>query len=309
MVMKKKRMRTVVMFYALVSLLLITGSCRKELYYGQENGEGHTVEVDITWPSGITAPEGARVLFYPKDGGSPLVYNISASGDKVCVPEGTYDVVLFNNDTEYVKLYETAAESTLEARTTTVVKSGEMKSFPSQDIVNMPDLFYSYKINNFRVTSGSASDILKATPQPRVKTFKVKVLVGGTGGMSCVSSGTGFISTVYGSYFPGTEAYPTTDSAIYFNFDNKQSTYMEGTVRTFGIDTSTGKTQIFKLVLTLTDGSTTAYECDITNQLNVDLSTGEVLVTIPTTINISAGTPSGFNVTVTGWDDSTDVNL
>lgn len=307
--MTSKIMKYAVMLCAFISLSVITGGCRKDLYYGSEDGEGHLVEVDITWPAGITPPEGARAIFYPTGGGTPLVYNISASGEKVSVPEGTYNVVLFNNDTEYVKLYETNTESTLEARTTTVVKSGEMKSFPSQNIVNMPDEFYSYKIDNFQVTSGSTPDVLKATPAARVKTFKVKVVVGGTGGMSCVSSATGYISTVYGSYFPGTETYPTTGSAIYFSFDNKQSTYMEGTVRTFGVNTSGGNTQMFKIVLTLTDGSTATYECDISSQLSVDLSSGEVVVLIPTTINVSAGNPSGFTVTVNSWGDSSDVDI
>lgn len=289
-------------------LSLVLGGCRKELYYGQDS-DNPTVDIKMTWPSGITTPDGVRAIFYPIAGGTPLVYNISSTEEKVIVPEGTYNVVLFNNDTEYVKLYNTSEESTLEAKTTTVAKSGTLKSFPTEDVVNMPDMFYSCKAENFTV-SRTSSNILEASPKVRVKTFKVRVNVTGSGGMTSVSSATGFISDVYGSFFPGSETYPTTSSAIYFDFDDKESDHMVGTVRTFGINNSGGNKQSFKLLISLTDGNTVSYECDITDLLNVDLTKDDVVITIPITINIAANTSSGFNVTVSDWNNSnTDIPI
>lgn len=309
--MKKTTKKHFAVFAAACVIAVMASGCRKDLYY-EESGESHRVEINITWPSGIGTPEGARAVFYPLGGGTPLIYNLSSSGGEVSVPAGRYNVVLFNNDTEYVKLYNDGKDSTLEARTTALVKSTKGSAFPSEDIVNMPDLFYSCKADSFTVTAGTSDDVLNASPVSRVKAFKIRVFVSGSAGMSGVSSAVGYISNVYGSYFPGIETFPASGSIIQCSFSDKESDHMDAPVRTFGIlPLSGGNPEMLRLEVTQTDGTISTYEYDIANQLNVDLSKGDVVVVIPDKIDVSpsATTPSGFNVTVNGWGDATNVEL
>ena len=309
--MKKTRRTLLAAITAVCVTAILATGCRKDLYY-EEGGDTHKVQINITWPSGITSPEGARAIFYPLGGGTPLIYNLSPSGGEVSVPAGRYNVVLFNNDTEYVKLYNDGKDSTLEARTTALVKATKGTAFPSEDIVNMPDMFYSCKADSFNVTAGTSDDVLNASPVARVKSFRVRVFVSGTAGMSGVSSAEGYISNAYGSYFPGMEKYPAAGAIIPFGFSDMESDHMDAPVRTFGVlPSSAGNIQMLRLAVTLTDGTVSTYEYDITGQLNVDLSKGDVVVTIPDKIDISPSgtTPSGFNVTVKGWGDATNVEL
>jgi hypothetical protein len=299
-----KKLKNSLLLCALILLSIITSSCRKELYYGEESG-GHMVKVKVAWPTDVATPEGVRAIFYPSDGGTPRVYNISPTGEDIYVPSGTYTVVLFNNDTEYVKLYNSDKTATLEARTLVVQKSGIMKSFPSQDIVNMPEMFYSYKIDKFQVTDGDTPDVLDASPLAKVKTFKIRVKIGGTGGIKYVSSGTGFLSGVCGSYFPATDLYPTASSAIYFDFSEKGTDYIDATVRTFGINaTGTSPQESFRLLLTLINGKVITYDCDLTSQLKVDLN-ANVIIIIPATVDVpEIYSGSGFDAHVKDWDNT-----
>jgi len=310
MLVMANRLRKTIVLGIVIAAICVLGSCRKDLYYSNSDIDGPQVYINAMWPSDLTTiPSGIRAIFYPTAGGTPIVRNILPAGGYVAIPKGTYNVVLFNNDTEYVKLYNTDTDSTLEARTTTILASAKVKSFPSQDIVNLPDSFYSYKIKNFNVTGNSLPDILSAPLQNKVKFFNVRVNIGGTGGVSYVSSATGYISGLYGSFFPGLDTYPSTNSAITFNFSNKGADYLQGTVSTFGVNCLSGNTQMFKSSLTLTDGRTLEYDCDITSLLNIDLSKPNQVVTIPGTIDVSAGSSSGFNVNVNDWGNSTSVDI
>jgi len=278
------------------------------------NDEGrHNVLINVTWPSGINVPAGVRAIFYPIGGGTPIVYNLPASGGKADLSIGTYRVVLFNNDTEYVILNNTDNDSTLEAYTSEQSKASGSSSFPSENVVNMPDMFYSCKVNAFTVKSDSISEMLNVAPKARVDSFVVRVYIGGKTGVAGISSATGYISNVYGSFFPGTETYPKIGSIIPSVFNDKESNYIDATVRTFGVmSASNDNAQTFRLSITLTNDSTISYDWDITKQLNTDLSKGNVMVTIPDEVDISSSSsssPSGFSVTVTGWGDPINVNM
>jgi len=291
---------------AMMLLCLLASGCRKDLYYDETT---KTVEINVTWSDSVTVPESVRAIFYPTDGSTPSVFNISATGGTVQVPMGEYTVLLFNNDTEYIKLQNSESLSTIEAYTSLLLKAGDTKSFPEQNIVNMPDLFYASLLQSYKLTADEASTVIEMTPQAKVSDFEVLIQVIG---IENVSSATGYMSGVAGSYFPGLDSLPVTSSAIAFDFGQESTNYISATVRTFGMSRTEPQENIFRLYLTLINGETEYYDFDVTDQLKVDLS-ADVIVTIPDSIvveDVSSSTGSGFNATVDDWTDTeTDVPL
>jgi hypothetical protein len=285
----------------MVLLCMLTTGCRKELYY---DGTTKLVTIKVTWPNAVTVPEGARAVFYPTDGSASLVFNISATGGTVNVPVGEYTVLLFNNDTEYTQLQNQENLSTIEAYTSLLLKAEKSKSFPEQNIVNMPDLFYTYMLKGFQVKEDVTPATIEATPKAKVLNFEVLVQITG---LKNVSSATGYISGVAGSYFAGKDSLPVTSSAIAFDFGQKSSSSILATVCTFGMSQTKPQANIFRLSLTLINGDSKYYDFDITDQLKVDLSTGLVVVTIADAIvvdDVSGDTGSGFNATVNDWTNT-----
>lgn len=292
--------------FALVMPLLcvLMSSCRKDLCYDYSTKK--TVEINVTWPKSITVPEGVTAVFYPVDGSTPYTYNIPALGGSVVVPLGAYTVVIFNNDTEYVMQRNTENVSTIESYTGILQKSGVSKGFPEQDVVNMPDMFYSYVAANYQVKSDVDLLPINATPQSRVIVFKVRVHVTG---LKNVSSAGGLISGISGSYFPGTDIFSGTSSAVAFDFGKENSEYIQATVRVFGLSRITPQENKFRLALKLINNEVKYYYFDITDQM-INLK-NDVVVNIQNTIvvdDVNSGSGSGFNADVNDWSNS-DVPL
>jgi len=287
--------------FILFAFCLLAIGCRKDLYY-EETAE--TVNVHVTWPDSITVPEGVRVIFYPVDGSLPYIFNLKPTGSTVYVPSGEYNVLFFNNDTEYLWFQNGGSFSKIEAYTSILLKAGKTKGFPQQNVVNMPDLFYTYRLNNYRVSEGSlATAAIEAIPHAKVYTMGILIKIIG---LKNVSSATGYLSGVAGSYFPGMDSVPETSSAIAFDFGQKNSQYISATARTFGLSGTQPQENIFRLILTLTNGDTKTCDFNITDLLKIDLSQKMVL-SIPDSIvveDVSGNTGSGFNATVEGWDET-----
>ena len=249
-------------------------------------------------------PEGIRAIFYPADGSDARVFNISPTGGTVRVPSGSYTVLLFNNDTEYIRVQNDGSLSAIEAYTSLLLKAGKTKGFPEQNIVNMPDLFYICLLKNVAVSSESSSSgtTINAEPEARVFNMEMQVKVNG---LANVSSAIGYLSGVAGSYFPGKDSIPETSSAIAFDFGKKDSEHISAAVRTFGISGTEPQENIFRLSLTLINGENMTCDFTITDQLEVDLKAG-VVVVIPDPVvvnDVSGDTGSGFNAIVDEWDE------
>lgn len=97
------RMKHIVMamFVAIVALPFV--SCEhKDLCYLHPHGL--EIEVVFDWVNAPEAdPNGMSLYFYPEDGGDPRRFDIGKDGGKVYLQVGKYHVVIYNNDSEYVK--------------------------------------------------------------------------------------------------------------------------------------------------------------------------------------------------------------
>ena len=292
----------------LLLCLLATG-CRKDLYY---DGITRSVTIRVTWAATDTVPEGMRAIFYPTDGSTPHIYNIPVTGSTLTVPVGEYTVLLFNNDTEYTQLQNQESLSSIEAYTSLLVKAKKSKSFPEQNIVEQPDMFYTYLLKDFQVKEDLTPATIEATPVARV--FDVDILVHVTG-IGNVTSAKGYLSGIAGTYYPGLDSLPVLSSAIPFTFGQKGSSdYITTSVRVFGMSGTTPSENIFQLTLTQRGSSarTFIYSWDIADQLKADLKTHVVVTINDSTLVIpipTDTTSSGFDVHIKPWPKDTIIPI
>lgn len=76
-----------------------------------------TVTYDWSGADAQTLPEGMTLSFYPVDGSDYWLYGLPPAGGEVPLPEGMYDAVSYNSDTEDVVIRGSSSLSTLEAVT------------------------------------------------------------------------------------------------------------------------------------------------------------------------------------------------
>ena len=100
----------------LSSLLMLTGCSRRDIL---DDYPVSGVDIKLDW-DGVTdqLPEGVRVIFYPKNGdGRKVDKYLSVRGGEMKVPPGRYSVVVYNYNTEYVRIRGEESYETIEAYT------------------------------------------------------------------------------------------------------------------------------------------------------------------------------------------------
>src|SRR5574344_1413699 len=300
---------------ALCIFCIIISSCRKELYYEAVS----PLTINVTWPDGISIPEGVRVIFYNEEGEGHYVFNIPSNGGTVNVPKGKYSVLMFNNDTEYIAIRNVERISTIQAYTSLLIKAGNTRGFPLQSIVNTPDLFYRYLQTGYNVTDDASSVVIQATPSCKVDNYTIKVYLIGS---QYVSSGTGYLSGLAGSYYPGLDSLAATSSAVMADLGIKGADTLGFKINTFGISKAASRENIFRVSLTLINDSTRDFDFNITEALNASLNElnktkadiwVKVEIILSDTIKVepvtTGGTSSGFSTTVTDWKEPDNVEI
>lgn len=300
---------------ALCIFCIMISGCRKELYYEAVS----PVTINVTWPDGISIPEGVRVIFYNEEGEGHYVFNIPSNGGTVNVPKGKYSVLMFNNDTEYIAIRNVERISTIQAYTSLLIKAGNTRGFPLQSIVNTPDLFYRYLQTGYNVNDNTSSVFIQAAPLCKVSNYTIKVLLIGS---QYVSSGTGYLSGLAGSYYPGLDSLAATSSAVMTDLGLKGADTLVFKINTFGISKAESRENIFRVSLTLINDSTRDFDFNITEALNAslnELNKTKTDIGVRVEINLSdtikvepvttGGTSSGFSTTVTDWKEPDNVEI
>jgi hypothetical protein len=300
---------------ALCIFCIMISGCRKELYYEAVS----PVTISVTWPDGISIPEGVRVIFYNEEGEGHYVFNIPSNGGTVNVPKGKYSVLMFNNDTEYIAIRNVERISTIQAYTSLLIKAGNTRGFPLQSIVNTPDLFYRYLQTGYNVNDNTSSVFIQAAPLCKVSNYTIKVLLIGS---QYVSSGTGYLSGLAGSYYPGLDSLAATSSAVMADLGLKGADTLVFKINTFGISKAASRENIFRVSLTLINDSTRDFDFNITEALNASLNElnktktdigVKVEIILSDTIKVepvtTGGTSSGFSTTVTDWKEPDNVEI
>ncbi len=304
--------------YTLPLLLLpILFSCiQKELCYGDDSTVTGTTYVAFNWDkNSTTSPQGMRVLFYPVEGGAPIVEHITGSeGGYVDIPAGNYHMVCHNNDTESLLWRGEDDLSTIEAYT----RSGELiESYTSSlyatdaDSMSMtipPDCMWVDTLMGVTVASDTAAyqeiQLYPNTTTPLIS-YEVSVVENGAN----ISLIRATLSGIAGSHFIGIDSLDTTPYLHPEDGELVAPDYdtIEGEFYCFGHTLTDSTTHYLTLHLwTTSDYITRSY--DVTEQLATASDPYRVHIVITDTIDAGSN-ESGFQPSVESWGESNEQDI
>ncbi|MCI1785898.1 MAG: DUF5119 domain-containing protein [Bacteroidales bacterium] len=329
--------------YMLILLSIISGTaCERRLLEEPDNQISVKVDVNVenilnvttdVYNSKITLPEikpeMMRVLFYNPENGtiaaesyiSDISYNEdgteSIKGDIKIIP-GTYNMVIYNFDTESTMIRNDSNFATIEAYTdivsTTVgdqfkSKADNTSSSDSVNVIYEPDYLMMMKSENEVIPYHEKAFVIKAEVESVVQTYYLQIKVKG---LEYVSSAQAVVSGMAGSYMMGkSEVVSSPESAIYFTMQKSQDNgedVIAAVFNTFGkIDGASSKA-IVNFDINTVDGRTEQRSFDIAPLFETEdcikhhwlLMTETITIDPPTT---KPGTGGGFNTSVGDWDD------
>ena len=330
---------------SLFLLLVLLAGCRKDLCY---NHDEHAMTVKVhaavtweqeweraydhqwtdEWDDGWALdyddlrPEiadGVRVVIYADEGESLGQTNLEAGGGHISsLPEGTHDLLFYNNDTEYIVFsgFEAAAGAT--ASTRTVTRSGFESLHAEERTVNQPDMLYGHFEDDHEAQRTLEPVELPVEMRPLVYTYLVRYEF--SHGLQYVALARGALAGMAESVFL-TDGHTGNDAATVM-YDCRLTDYgAEAQVRSFGVPNYPGDHYTradgsparygLNLEVRLRNGAYKTYEFDVTDQVLGQPRGGVITVS---DIEVSdeegmAGGTGAFDVTVDDWGDRIDIPL
>lgn len=256
--MKKARYTILVLLSSL--LMMLTGCERRELL---EDYPVSGIQVKLNW-NGVTdkLPEGMKIIFYPKDDeGVKIESFLSAKGGEVVkVPPGRYAVVVYNYDTETVRLRDEGSYETVEARPVSYVDSGV-----ETGMVVAPEMLYAAKMDE--LTIAKSDEVLVVELQPKLTVYTYSFEIKATG-LKNVSRITGNVAGMDICYALGCRDCSTCLSSPIFFQAEPGNGVIKGSFTAFGplahsAHTRSGIEVMLTLELLKVDGKVQKVEVDI----------------------------------------------
>ena len=139
--------------------------------------QGGSLRVEFDWNGYTDIPPGMNLVFYPSGGSqtTPVLQQIQYDGDRVSLPAGAYDAVVYNDYT--YNIYYRGMESylTAEAYLQDYDRQPLASRAPSVRNVEEPDIFYVAQINGLTVRPSDGDRTL--TLRPELKTLELSIHV------------------------------------------------------------------------------------------------------------------------------------
>ena len=248
-------------------------------------------------------PEGVRVHIFNEDDRTETVRNLTKQNATIRFSqEGHYDMLFYNNDTEYIVFEGLESFNTASATT-----RGSSRS----RVMNAPDMLFGAYVDSVFVGKSSETQTMKVTLKPLVYTYlvryefaeradEIKSATGALDGVACkVNLNNG----------------RTTPDVATIGFDCAVGDFgVQALVRSFGIpdypnpNYSRGdRKYITYLDVYLKDGKSKSFKFDITEQMAKQPHGGVILIQDIKMNETSGG--GGFDVGVDGWGEAVDVPL
>lgn len=324
-VFRQKNIRPYFSLIVFLWLCLSFFSCdRRELTYYMES----EIEIHADWnDSGLADEEadyGATAIFYPENGGIPKVVLMgNREYAKVRLPEGRYNVILFNrsfDDFACIAFRGNDGYHTLEAYASRIESRVE-------ELMDSPEILSADCIEGFEVTEdmlGNYSDVMKRgvpdtgdcilrfTPRKLIEELQVTVHIKG---LNNVRSAVATIDGVASSVFLATGQVSQQTVTQCFELENPQyypgspfDGTMEATFNSFAFNTDCPHNVSIQAMLV--DGEST-YEEDFSG-LDILEDTGEdgtLVLTLEVEtdkvpdVQPEGGGGSGFNPDVEDWGE------
>lgn len=300
----------------LSSLLLVLAGCSRRDVLDDYPVSG--VEVKLNW-NGVTdkLPEGVRIIFYPKNAeGRKIEKYLSVNGGEVKVPPGRYAVVIYNFDTETVRIRGEEAYETIEAYTGNCWGLGIAET---EKMVWGPDPLYVVNIDNLEVAKSDKTFVLEVKPELAIRTYTFSIKAEG---LKNVSTIIGCVEGMAECYCIGLCCSMCRNTPVYFEA-RKGDGAIEGSFTTFGTHemqmNRAEYTNLMKLILVKIDKSVQEVKIDITDLVedssDVDDPSEEIELPIEDEIKVDdvegGGDDGGGGMdgNVDGWGDGEDVEI
>ena len=290
--------------------VVVTGCSHKELCYDHR----HTVvRVEFDWSEDpAAAPSGMCVLFYPADGGAPVVKEFAGrEGGRVEIPAGDYDVVCYNTDASEVSFQGVGSFSTLVAVTReSSVSEGLDEGLASpplpveEPVVAAPGRLWSCRLDDVRVESGGdgVENVVLLAPRSvtrRVVWEMTSITNGGnlTGVRAVLSGVSG--SLRLGSVMPVSAAVTMPSAG---GVDAANPELLTGAFDCFGCGGDISCRHMLTIYCWSPNGNVMA-SWDVTDQVHAAADGEDIRIVVSGDIVIPDESDGGFSPGVGGWDD------
>lgn len=334
-------------FSLLMWLLLWLCSCeRRPLVDRQESVEYAAIRVEFDWTIASMNPTGMTAIFYPTDGGKPVIHKTGDNPSIVRLRPGTYRIVGFNysfDEFDGIRFRGIDRFETIEAYAAPLSDRTTRAGTRVTNIVAHPDILATDYREEFQVTQemveqtnithGSVSQI-KLTPLRVVAPGYVKIHLKG---LNYIRSARGVITGLSQSVFLAARKPSPVPCTLAFAFANptyypgsKINGLVEGAFTTFGLLPQEAPAAHYELLFSsvLTDKERTPFEqtFDVTGairqeidvnlnillRLNVDLGVSNTPDDNTPTIEVPEVEPEAggaFDVEVGDWGEEENVFL
>lgn len=254
-------------------------------------------------------PEGVRVHIYNEDDQTETVRNLTRQHNTISFnEEGHYDMIFYNNDTEYI-LFE-GFDSFHTAKATT--RGGHVRNA----VMNTPDMLFGAFVDSIFVERQAVPDTLDVVLRPLVYTYLLRFEV--TKGAGLIKHADGVLSGMATGVHLSKGHTTTSTGLLTFECTMQGDYGVQALVRSFGIPGyptphySRGYEETYPhelyLNVSLTNGKTQSFKYDITEQMRKQPHGGVILIQDMEIEENSTG-GGAFNVGVDGWGEIVHVPL
>lgn len=264
-------------------------------------------------------PEGVRVVAYDNDGTTPIgETNLAPDGGRILsLPEGTHDLLFYNNDTEYIVFAGTDMISFASATTRTLTRGGFEPLHEGERTVNQPDMLFGHYVGHYEAEKTLDPSLLDIEMRPLVYTYVVCYEF--TRGLEHVALARGALAGMAESVYL-TDGH-TGDETVTVLFDCKLTSLgAEAEITSFGVPNYPGHHYTradgtparysLNLEVRLNNGKYKTFNFDITDQVEQQPRGGIIYVEgLEVEDDEASGGDSGFVPDVEGWGDYHDIEM
>lgn len=300
-----------------LALLLLTG-CRKDICYDHDqHSYGYRLEVRVTieTPTDGQQPaevEGVAAVCYDGQSAYSRETHLPGNGGRMTTGDDTRAILFYNDDTEYILFNGMGVLTEASATSTDCTRSGFAALHDGERTVNPPDMLYACCVADYEPERVEGYKLLTVTMQPLVYTYIVRYDI--ESGAQYVAEAHGALAGMAGSVFLADGH--TSDQSVTLVYDCALTDEGAGAhVNAFGIpsypDGDPTRRYDLALELLLRNGRVLNFTFDVTDQVRSQPRGGVITVG---GVSVSdeqgaGGGGGGFQPSVEGWGESTDVDL
>ena len=293
-----------------LALLPVVGCERTNLYYDDDSEGGIEIKVDWSgFPQGASLPEGMLITFYDPEKGTDYTFFRETTGGVISMPDGEYDILVYNGDTEKLLFRNMERFETAEAYLDTRSRAS------AEVFIGEPDPNFAVFSGHIALVTGQKEPVI-VKPQCRVSFTAIKVkLVGIDNVKACRGSLSGVSRCLnLSTGIPGSES-----CTLIFDLEKEGDAYTQK-IAFFGLCRNSGGgtraenevQNLLTLDFLLLDNTVRTVEYDMTGKIEPGETpdAGKPLeiegIEIP---DIESPDGGGFDAGIGGWDEEEDIPL